>query len=308
MTQSPKILITGGLGFIFSHVTEYFVAKGWQVVVIDNQSAGSHPEIIDGSFTYHDFDVSDSRVQNIILEENPEYVVHAAAISDVDYSIKNPHEVIAKNMLGNLHLFEACRRLPLLKKFIYISTDEVYGECEHRKDESEIIFPRNPYACSKAAGSLMRIAYDNTYAELMDKTAETRFCNVFGPRQALPKIMPLIKESIEQGSTVSVHNKGAGYREYLYVKNIPPVIDLILEKGNRTYNVTDNSGYSVSDLIEKVEELTGKKVTVQPGHRPGMDLKYQMDGTRIRSELGWIPPYSFEDGLKEYLGIKGNAV
>lgn len=300
MEKSSKILITGGLGFIFSHVTEYFVAKGWQVVVIDNLSGGSQPQIINDTFKLYKLDVSEEEVIGIIKEENPEYVIHAAAISDVDYSIKNPHETLKKNIMANINVFEACRELPNLKKLIYVSTDEVYGECEHQKSEEEIMFPKNPYSCSKAAGSLLRIAYDNTYASLKDKTAETRFCNVFGPRQDSAKIMSAIKRSIKGEYSIPLHGGGGGYREYIYVKNIPPAIELILEKGDRTYNLTSNDGFTVKELIEKAEKVAGKKVVTHPGDRPGMDMKYQMDATRIK-ELGWKPLYSFEEGLKEYL-------
>ena len=116
------------------------------------------------------------KVIDIIRNESPDYVIHAAANSDVDYSIKEPYKVLSENMIGNLNMFEACRGLQGLKKFIYVSTDEVYGECEHRKKEDEIIFPKNPYSCSKAVGSLMRLTYGSTYADMLDNTAETRFC------------------------------------------------------------------------------------------------------------------------------------
>ena len=300
MRKTPKILITGGLGFIFSHVTEYFVAKGWDVVVIDNLSRGSQPQIINNTFKHYNLDVSEDKVIEIIQKENPAYVVHAAAISDVDYSIKNPHETLKKNIMANVNVFEACRNLPDLKKLIYVSTDEVYGECEHRKKEEEIMFPKNPYSCSKAAGSILRISYDNTYASLKDKTAETRFCNVFGPRQDSAKIISAIKRSLNGEYSIPLHGGGGGYREYTYVKNIPPAIELILEKGDRTYNLTSNDGFTVRELIQKAEKVTGKKITTHPGNRPGMDMKYQMDATRIK-ELGWKPLYSFEEGLKEYL-------
>jgi dTDP-glucose 4,6-dehydratase len=176
----------------------------------------------------------------------------------------------------------------------------VYGECEHPKKEHEIIFPRNPYSCSKAVGSIMRYAYDNTYADLFDKTAETRFCNVFGPRQDTRKIMPLIKHSLETGEPIPVHNEGKGYREYIYIQNIPPAVELVLEKGNRTYNITQNDGFTVRDLIDRVEQVTGKKVNTFPEKRPGMDMQYQMDPSRIKDELGWKPLYTFDEGLKEY--------
>jgi len=172
----PKIIITGGLGFIFSYVTEYYVSKGWQVVVIDNFSKGSHPEIIDGSFIHHNVHMANPKVVDLIVRENPDYIIHAAAVTDVDYSIKEPYRTLKKNLYGALHVFEACRFLPNLKKYLYVGTDEVYGECDHPMKEDEIILPKNPYSCSKAFGSLMRIAYDNTYCELEGKTSQT--CSV----------------------------------------------------------------------------------------------------------------------------------
>ena len=298
---SPKIIITGGLGFIFSHVTEHFVKKGWEVIVIDNQSAGSHPEIIDDSFEYHKMNVCDLSVIDLIRQKAPQYVIHAAAISDVDYSIREPYHVLGENMTGNLNIFEACRELESLQKLVYVSTDEIYGECEYPKKEDEIIFPRNPYSASKAAGSLLRLAYDNTYEHLKDKTAETRFCNVFGRRQDTRKIMPLIKHSLRTGEPIPVHNEGTGYREYIFVENIPPALELVLEKGDRTYNITLNDGLTVRELIKRAESITGKKINTFPEKRLGMDMKYQTDASRIREELGWEPLYSFDEGLKQYL-------
>lgn len=298
--KTPKILITGGLGFIFSHVTEYFVSKGWEVVVIDNLSEGSRPEIVDGSFAHYPYHMADPKVVNIILAEKPDYVIHASSVTDVDYSIREPYRTLRKNILSTLHVFEACRNLPNLKKLLYVSTDEVYGECEHHMREDEIILPKNPYSCAKATGSLVRVAYENTYPALKGKTAETRFCNVFGPRQDSTKIMAAIKKSIEEGYSIPLHEEGKGYREYIYIKNIPPAIDLILEKGLGIFNLTLNDGFTAKELIEKVQKVTGKKIKTHPSHRPGMDMKYQMDNSRIKA-LGWKPLYSFEEGLKEYL-------
>lgn len=296
----PKVLITGGLGFIFSHVTQYMVKKGYNVIVLDNQTTGSHPEIIDDSFKYYNVHCGNREAFTYIVSENPDYIIHASAFSDVDFSIKFPSEVMSSNNDSTVNVFEAARKCSNLKKLVYISTDEVYGECEYKKTEEEIIFPRNPYACSKAFGSLLRLTYDNTYPELKDKTAETRFCNVFGERQDNRKIISAIKESIEKGRVLPVHNGGLGSREYIYVDNIPEVVELVMLKGDRTYNVTLNNSYTVTELIKKVEDLTGKKVVTTPSERIGMDMKYQMDNSRIL-ELGWKPKYSFEEGIKKYL-------
>jgi dTDP-glucose 4,6-dehydratase len=297
-----KVLITGGLGFIFSHVTEYFVSKGYDVVVIDNETVGSHPEIIDGSFTYFKDDVFSKESYDFIVKHNPDYIIHAAAISDVDFSIQNPNETIYKNNQSIVNVFEAARKCSNLKKLVYISTDEVYGECEYRKQETDIIFPKNPYACSKAFGSLLRITYDNTYPELKDKTAETRFCNVFGERQDDRKIMSAIKESILNDKIIPIHNGGKGSREYIYIGNIPEAVELVMLKGNRVYNITLNDSYTVTELIDKVQQVTSKKVNTVESQRSGMDLKYQMDNSRIL-ELGWKPKFTFEEGIKKYYEI-----
>ncbi|MFA7302336.1 MAG: GDP-mannose 4,6-dehydratase [Candidatus Paceibacterota bacterium] len=301
-SEQSSILITGGLGFIFSYVTEYYVQKGWRVVVVDNLSEGSHPELIDGSFTHHNMHMADPRVVETIISEQPDYVIHAAAITDVDYSVREPYRTFKKNLLGTLHAFEACRNLTGLKKFMYVSTDEIYGECDRPMKEDDVLTPKNPYSCSKALGSLARIAYDNTYPTIRGKTVETRMCNVFGDRQDTRKIMPQLKKSIEEGYSVPLHDEGRGYRQYIYAKNIPSAIDVILQRGDGAYNITLGEGHTVRELIKVVERLTGKRVTTHTGHRPGMDLKYDADGGKLFS-LGWRPEYSFDEGLAEYLGV-----
>lgn len=303
-STKPKLLITGGLGFIFSHVTQYFVKKGWNVVVIDDLSVGSHPEIIDGSFKFYEMDCAVTTIQRVIIEENPDYIIHASAISDVDFSIREPQYTLYQNVLSTINVFEALRWCSNLKKFLYVSTDEVYGECEHKKDESEIIFPKNPYSASKAIGSILRLAYDNTYHILKDKTCETRFCNVFGRRQDERKVLSRIVKSIKDREPMPVQNGGVGKREYIYVKNIPPVIELLLEKGDRVYNVTNNDLLSVNELIEKVENIAEVKLKKTETHRPGMDMIYQMDASRLK-EMGWKPLYTLEEGLAEYLREEG---
>lgn len=311
MTTQPKILITGGLGFIFSHVTEYFLKRGYDVMVLDNLSAGSHPELIKefgmltrlagtGSFTFVETDVSFSTTIPIITTFAPDYIIHAAAISDVDYSIKNPVKTIQSNNNGTINVFEAARQLKNLKKLLYVSTDEVYGECDHPKSEEEILFPKNPYALSKSFGSQLRLAYDNTYASLKDRTVETRFCNVFGDRQDDRKIIAAIKRALNGGKPVEVHNGGEGYRQFIHVKEIPPVIDLLLEKGTRTYNITSGEGYTVNQLIAEAEYITGKKVPTVPGKRSGMDMKYQMSSNRLQYEFGWKPLHSIETTLRAF--------
>ena len=275
-------------------------------MVIDNLSAGAHPELVPefkklGKLTFVEYDVSFQPVVPIITTFNPEYIIHAAAISDVDYSIKQPVKTVQANVNGTINIFEAARKLKNLKKLLYVSTDEVYGECDHPKTEDEIIFPKNPYSLSKAFGSIMRLAYDNTFPELKDKTVETRFCNVFGPRQDDRKVIPAIKRALEGGKPLAIHNKGVGYHQYIHVSEIPPLIEHILNVGNRTYNITTGEGYTVHNLTEIVEHLTGKKVPTIFGNRPGMDMRYEMSADRIQNAFGWKPKKTFQEHFKQYL-------
>lgn len=302
-----KVIITGGLGFIFSHVTEFFLENGYEVLVLDNQSAGSNPGLVAGwkakypKFHFNKLDVSFAPCIWAIQSFDPDYIIHAAAISDVDYSIKSPVVTIHANNNATLNVFQAAIKCKNLKKLLYVSTDEVYGECDHPKTEDEIIFPKNPYALSKAFGSLLRLAYDNSYPELKDKTCETRFCNVFGPRQDQRKVLSAIKSSLATGKPLPVHNDGSGYRQYIHVSEIPPLVEHILRNGTRTYNITSGAGYTVRELIGMAEELTGKKINTVPAKRQGMDMRYDMSSARLREELDWRPSRTFKEALTEYL-------
>lgn len=303
-----KLVILGSQGFIFSHVVEYFLAKGWEVHGFDNLSAGSHEELIPvfekaGGFRFYEEDVSFMPAVDKIIRINPDYIIHAAAISDVDYSIKQPLKTMTANNNATTNAFEAARKCKNLKRFLYVSTDEVYGECDHPKTEDEILFPKNPYAASKAFGSLLRITYDNTFPELRDKTVETRFCNVFGPRQDDRKIIPAIARALAGGAPIQLHNMGAGFRQWIYVKEIPPLIEILLEKGHRTYNITAGVGYTVMELILMAEALAGRKIPTVPGKRSGMDMRYEMSSERLETEFGWKPSIPFAEAYVKTLGI-----
>lgn len=309
--MQSKIVLTGCLGFIFSHVTEHFIKNGYDVLGLDNLSAGSHPELLPefktlaqengARFTFVETDVSFTTTIPIITTFDPDYIIHAAAISDVDYSIKNPVKTIQANNNGTVNIFEAARQLKNLKKLLYVSTDEVYGECDHPKNETEILFPKNPYALSKSFGSQLRLAYDNTYPTLKDRTVETRFCNVFGDRQDDRKIIPAIKRALNGGKPLELHNGGLGYRQYIHVSEIPPVVAMLLENGNRTYNVTAGEGYTVAELITFAQNIVGRKVPMVLKMRSGMDMRYEMDCSRLRDEFNWQPSKQFTDHFKEYL-------
>ncbi|OJI08988.1 hypothetical protein BK006_02450 [bacterium CG10_49_38] len=294
--EKPKILITGGLSFIFSYVTEYFVKKGWEVTVIDNCSVGSNPHIYDGSFTLHKVDFCTKKGYEIAVREDPDYFIHAAARTDVDYSILHPLETLKNNALSTFNAFEAARAMDNLHKFMYVATDEVYGDHNKRKDEQEALDPRNPYSSSKAIGSLMRKSYENTYPQLANKIVELRSCNCFGHRQDVTKIIPQLIRSAITGQVVPIHNEGRGYREFIYVENIPTIVELLLQEGTGVYNVS-GYGITVRNLVKKVQKVLGVPINTTPATRVGMDEYYKMDDTRLRL-LGWRPRFAFEKGLR----------
>lgn len=295
--MGTKLLITGNLGFIGSHLTEYFVAKGYEVIGIDACFSYSHREILNGSFKFINADLAEEGAWRHILDADPDYIIHAAAMTDVDYAIANPRLTIDNNVNATLNVFKAAKRLPNLKKILYVNTDEVYGECEYPKTEEDLMFPRNPYSASKAMCSYIRTSYDSTYPELKNKTAEVRMCNIFGTRQDKRKIMPLLIHSMKTGEAIPLQNEGEGYREYLYVKDVAPALELILQKGNRVYNLTANNGYTVQELISF---LGREEIKTFPATRQSHDRWYRMNNTRIQ-ELGWSPQYSFAEGLAEYV-------
>jgi len=297
--KKRKILITGGLSFIFSYVTEYFVQKEWDVVVIDNCSTGSNPQICDGSFVHHNVDFCTKKGYELAIKENPDYFIHAAAQTDVDYSILHPGETLRNNALSTFNAFEAARDMPHLRKFMYVATDEVYGDHDVRKSEEDALLPQNPYSSSKAIGSLLREAYENTYPQLTGKIVELRSCNCFGYRQDIAKIIPQLVQSALVGSSVPIHNDGVGYREFIYVENIPPIVELLLKEGEGPYNISGH-GTTVRDLVQTVEKIVDKEIKTYPAVRVGMDQYYKMDDSRLRA-LGYTPRFSFEEGLQRTL-------
>ena len=295
-----KVLITGGLGFIGSHVTEWFVKEGYDVTVIDGCFSYSHREILDGSFKFINADLAQEDAWRLIVDADPEYIIHMAAMTDVDYALANPRLTIENNVDCTLNVFKAAKRLKNLEKLLYVNTDEVYGECEYPKSEEELLFPRNPYSASKAMCSFIRTSFDTSYEPLKDKTAEVRMCNIFGPRQDTRKILPLLLHAVKTGDAIPLQEGGAGYREYLHVSNVAPALQLVLERGNRVFNLTAEECFTVKELIKTVEEITGVKINTFPALRPSMDRWYRMDNSRIK-ELGWHPEISFMNGLVRYI-------
>jgi len=291
--KSKHILITGGLGFIFSHVTEYFASRGHKVTVIDNVSAGSHPELEeewkDSEITLIKADINSFELQWLahgdpnldchsgdeISEKGrgPDIIIHAAAESDVDKSIHNQKAFLHSNVNGTLAMLEFARNWGC-KQFLYINTDEVYGSRNEWCTPEMVIQPANPYSASKAAGGHMCWAYANTYGLNMQ---EVRMCNIIGQRQATTKLLPRLIDRIQNGEEMPIYDGGTNTREYMDVRDVAPLLERVLESEmNAIFNLTSNQEMSILEVLEAVERALDKKAKITPSSRPGHDTRYRM--------------------------------
>ena len=285
-----KILITDGLGFIFSHVTEYFASKDCEVFVIDNLSDGSHPELLEKwanlPIFFHKSDINDICDWDLRTTKF-DYIIHAAAESNVDKSIKDQKAFLHSNILGTYALLEFVRQFqPDLKQFLYINTDEVYGSSEEYKDPFQNpTMPSNPYSASKASGGAFCWAYQNTYGLPIQ---EVRMCNIVGQRQATTKLVPRIIDCIENDRPIPVYDGGAQTREYMDVRDVSPLIEAVLQDGRgNIHNLTFNQELTTLEVIQTVADILGKQPKIEHATRPGHDQRYRMmPSSIIFNEVG----------------------
>lgn len=276
MFLNKNILITGGLGFIFSYVTEYLSMNN-KVTVIDNISDGSHPELLKKWNNVNFIEDDINNIQKYAI--NCDIIIHAAAESNVDKSIENTTPFFHSNVAGTMAMLEFARQLPSLKKFIYINTDEVYGSTGHWCSPKDILNPSNPYSASKAAASMFCWAYNKTYSIPMK---EIRMCNIIGARQANTKLLPRTIERIQAGMKMPIYDGGKNTREYMDVRDVPTLIERAVEESpNTIVNLTTNQELSILEVIKTVENVLGKKAILAPASRPGHDQRYRMQPDKI---------------------------
>jgi dTDP-glucose 4,6-dehydratase len=315
------ILITGGAGFIGSHVVRRMVRKypKTQLVNLDALTyAGNLDNIADvataPNYTFVKGDITDaSFITSLFGRYQFDGIVHLAAESHVDNSIKNPLGFAQTNVMGTLNLLEAARNQwkdhRVNKRFYHISTDEVFGSLgkEGAFTEETAYDPRSPYSASKAASDHFVRAYFHTY----DLPAVLSNCsNNYGPAQYPEKLIPLFIKNIVENKPLPVYGKGENIRDWLYVEDHAEAIDLILHQGRlgETYAIGGNNEIRnmdmVNTLIEVTDRLLGRKegtslqlisyVTDRLGH----DFRYAIDASKIEKNLGWKAKTSFEEGLE----------
>ena len=315
-SAKPKCLITGGCGFIGHHTVEHFVKNtDYQVVVLDKLSYASkgYDRLRDtGVFHLIEtfcFDLNNPMPPGLFYEmdaDQIEVIIHIAAETHVDNSIDTPVPFVENNIKSTLHLLEFARRLPRLKNFVYFSTDEVYGSAAEGEafKEGDPHKPSNPYSASKSAAEMICHSYYNTYGIPL---IVMNVMNAFGERQHPEKFIPLCINKISAGEEITIHSyegaQKAGSRWYIHARNIAQAVLFCLKHGTHgeKYNVQGEIELDNLEVAQFVAKELGKplkyKMHDNPVSRPGHDLRYALDGDKLR-ELGFALPLTFYDSLR----------
>lgn len=315
------ILITGGAGFIGSHVVRLFVNKysEYQIINLDKLTyAGNLSNLSDienkPNYVFEKADICDyESMLSLFKQYQIDGVIHLAAESHVDRSIKDPFTFAQTNVMGTLSLLQTARVVWDEdwegKLFYHVSTDEVYGALEFNDTlftETTSYDPHSPYSASKASSDHFVRAYYDTYGM---PVVITNCSNNYGPYQFPEKLIPLFINNIRHGKSLPVYGKGVNVRDWLYVEDHARAIDLVFHQGKlrETYNIGGFNEWKNIDLIKIIIKTVDEKLGNAPGtsnhlityvtDRAGHDLRYAIDATKIHRELGWEPSLQFEEGI-----------
>jgi dTDP-glucose 4,6-dehydratase len=309
------ILITGGCGFIGHHIVEHFLKNSdFQIIVLDKLNYASfgfqrlrdiscyntkRVKTITADFT---LPLSEGVIKEI---GDLDYIIHLGAETHVDNSITNPEPFVMANVLGTMRMLDFARKKDL-RKFVYFSTDEVFGPAPQGTlfREWDRYHSGNPYSASKAGGEELCLAYANTYKL---PVLITHTMNAFGERQHPEKFIPLVISKVLNGETVTIHSNPektkAGSRFYIHCRNIASAIDFLLKNGKvDKYNIVGEKEVNNLELAQFISRVVGKPLKYEMvdfhSSRPGHDLRYALDGTKMK-KMGWRLPLTFEDSLEK---------
>lgn len=321
--EVKNILITGGAGFIGSHVVRYFVNKytNYKIINLDLLTyAGNLLNLKDvedmPNYSFVKGDICDfEAMQSVFKNHDISGVIHLAAESHVDRSITDPFSFAKTNIMGTLNLLQAAREHWKgdfsNKLFYHVSTDEVYGELEFNDapfTEKTSYDPHSPYSASKASSDHFVRAYRDTYGM---PVVISNCSNNYGPYQFPEKLIPLFINNIRNNKPLPVYGKGENIRDWLYVEDHARAIDIIFHKGSKgeTYNIGGFNEWKNIDLIHLLVKIsdkllgraegTSEKLITYVTDRAGHDLRYAIDAYKIKNELGWEPSLKFEEGLEK---------
>ncbi len=317
-----KILITGGAGFIGSAVVRLAIFRGYEVVnvdmltyaaCLDNVASVSESKL----YQFEQIDIRDrSALDRVFSAHKPDTVMHLAAESHVDRSIDGPADFIETNIIGTFNMLEAARSYwadrgqPEEFRFHHISTDEVFGSLGAIGlfTENTAYDPRSPYSASKAASDHLVRAWHETYGL---PVLLTNCSNNYGPYQFPEKLVPVVILNALAGEKIPIYGKGENVRDWLFVEDHAEALLLVVEKGGigRSYNIGGENERTNLELVEAILKILDEKRPRTSGSykdqityvtdRPGHDMRYAIDPGRIRTELGWRPSVTVEEGLRK---------
>jgi len=298
--------VTGGCGFIASNLLRYMLEQNRDIKItnVDSLSIGANPSNLkeikrEPRYRFVKGDIANPSLVNRLVK-NVDAIINVAAETHVDRSIANPKPFLRSNTIGTFTILESVRKINPKVKVVHVSTDEIYGDIpEGSFNEDSRLKPSNPYAAAKAAADLFALAYHRTYG--LDVSI-TRCTNNFGPYQSPEKLIPKTIIRARRGLSVPIYGKGEQVRDWIYVLDHCEALTAVLDrgKGGEIYNVSAGKMVSSIDVVTSILELLGKpRDLVQfVEDRPGHDVRYSLDSSKIRSRLGWKPRYSFAEALK----------
>ncbi|ANE47057.1 spore coat protein [Paenibacillus swuensis] len=302
-----NILVTGGAGFIGSNFVIYMLNKyeNYNIINLDAltyagnlenlQSVANHP-----NYTFVKGDIADKELVERIFAKGVDYVVHFAAESHVDRSIEGPEVFVMTNVMGTQVLLDAAKKHNV-KKFVHVSTDEVYGTLGETGlfTEETPLAPNSPYSASKAGSDLLVRAYHETFGLPVNIT---RCSNNYGPYQFPEKLIPLMIANALADKSLPVYGDGMNVRDWLFVEDHCSAIDLVLHQGKNgeVYNVGGNNERPNIDIVKTILQQLGKPDSLiqYVQDRLGHDRRYGIDATKITNELGWKPKHNFDTGIE----------
>ena len=305
-------MVTGGAGFIGSHVVRLFVNKypDCRVVNLDKLTyAGNLANLADieraPNYVFVKGDITDlDQMRQVMAEYEIDGIIHLAAESHVDRSIENPQVFLDTNIIGTSVLMDACRKYGITR-YHQVSTDEVYGDLPlDRPDlfftEETPIHTSSPYSSSKAAADLLVLAYHRTYGL---PVSISRCSNNYGPYHFPEKLIPLMIANALNDKPLPVYGAGENVRDWLYVEDHCKAIDLVIHKGRvgEVYNIGGHNEMKNIDIVKIICKALGKpeSLITYVTDRKGHDMRYAIDPTKIHTELGWLPETKFADGIQK---------